>query len=138
MSITPVDKPPDGDGEPDSSLDGRSSRVREYVGRFFSWLGARVFGAGSRSNGREGAQSGSQVGSPDGTAVEAEPVDSIDNVAFDDFPERARPLTHPARNGPGINTPDVVSIETDQGLRLSVPENPDAELTSDVWMPVEP
>jgi len=61
----------------------------------------------------------------------------MDCPAFRGFPDRELALTHPARNSPGINAPDVVSIETDQGLRISVPENPDAVLTSDVWTTVD-
>lgn len=138
MSITPVDKPPDGNEDPDSQFTRRSSRLREYVGRFFSWLGDCVSGAGLRSDSPERSQSTGSLATSSGPTVETEAVESVDGPTFDDFPARAKPLTHPARNAPGINTPDVVSIETDQGLRLSVPENPDAELTSDVWMPVEP
>lgn len=138
MSITPVDKPPDGDDPPDSTLSRQSSLFREYVGRFLSWLGGCVSDAGIRSDSQE--RSGS-TGAPV-SRVESDPttetVESVDYPTFNNFPEREQPLAHPARNTPGINTPDVVSIETEQGLRLSVPENPDAELTSDVWMTVEP
>ncbi|WP_372480758.1 hypothetical protein ACAH01_07755 [Halomicrobium sp. HM KBTZ05] len=56
---------------------------------------------------------------------------------LDRFPERARPLTHPDRELDGLNTPDVVGIETDDGLRLSLPNNPDATLVSDVWVTIE-
>lgn len=138
MSITPVDKPPDGDDAPDSALSRRSSVLREYVGRFFSWLGECLYGAGTRSESQDRSESTGTQLSRDEDEVEAARVKSAECPSFNDFPEREKPLAHPARNTTGINTPDVVSIETDQGLRLSVPENPDAEMTSDVWMTVEP
>jgi hypothetical protein len=53
------------------------------------------------------------------------------------YPDRDRPLTYPGRDSDGVNTTDVVGVETDDGLRLSVPENPDAEVVSDVWVPIE-
>lgn len=138
MSITPVDKPPDGDDEPDGALSRRSSVLRACVGRLVTWLGARVAEAGLGSDGQDATRSARTAASDGGSDVEATPVEPADCPAFEDFPEREQPLTHPARNLPGINTPDVVCIETEDGLRLSIPENPDAELTSDVWMPVEP
>lgn len=137
MSITPVDKPPDGDEPQDNALSRRSSRVREYVGRFFSWLGTRLSSASGPADDDRSYSADVPVARGE-TDIEPKPVEPTDCSAFRNFPGRDQPLTHPARNSSGINTPDVVSIETDQGLRLSVPENPDAEMTSDVWMPVEP
>jgi hypothetical protein len=64
-----------------------------------------------------------------------------DSAAFDlqrdGYPDRERPLTYPGRERSGVNTPDVVGVETEDGLRLSVPENPDATVVSDVWVPIE-
>lgn len=57
---------------------------------------------------------------------------------IDGFPDRDQPLTYPGRDCRGINPPDVVGIRTNGGLRVSLPENPDATLTSDVWTEVEP
>jgi|GEM_PF-3455546 len=140
MSITPVDKPPDGDETPDEALSDRSWSLREYVGRVFSWLSGRVSSvtvhAGSDGDARD-TEAASGRGET-GSEQNPEPVSPVDCPTFRGFPSREEPLTHPARNSPGINAPDVVSIETDQGLRLSVPENPDAVLTSDVWTTVDP
>ena len=136
MSITPVDKPPDGDDGSDTPRQRPSSLLKVYVGRFVSWLGERFATAGDGSDSQTRSQA---TGDPDKRGrTERTPAKAVNSPAFEDFPGRERPLTHPARDSPGINSPDVVSIETDAGLRLSVPENPDAMLTSDVWMTVEP
>ena len=137
MSITPVDKPPDGDDSQDSPASSGSSRLREYAGRFFSWVGGVVAKARSTTD-RETTASSRNDPSGRATPAKPEPVRASDCPSFENFPGREKPLTHPARNSSGINTPDVVSIETQDGLRLSVPENPDAQMTSDVWMDVEP
>ncbi len=133
MRITPVDEPPDGDDGSDRASSRRSSSVREYVGRFCSWLLARVTDPGTRSDRSEPARGATQAREPPAL----EPVDGAERVTVPDFPSRDRPLTYPARDSEGINTPDVVGTQTEEGLRLSIPENPDAELTSDVWMDVE-
>lgn len=138
MNITPVDKTPDGDDAEDSALSRRSSVFRAYLGRFVSWLGNCVSSTRISTKSRDRSRSTSAEVLQPVTETEPEPVKATDCPAFKNFPGREQPLAHPARNSPGINTPDVVSIETDDGLRLSVPENPDAELTSDVWMSVEP
>jgi hypothetical protein len=62
---------------------------------------------------------------------------AVFDLQRDDYPDRERPLTHPGRECSGVNTPDVVGVETEDGLRLSVPENPDATVVSDVWVPIE-
>lgn len=58
-------------------------------------------------------------------------------VEMERFPDRAYPLTYPGRDIVEINTTDAVGIETEDGLRLSVPENPDATILSDEWVPIE-
>lgn len=138
MSITPIDKPPDGEEPRDETLSRRSWSLRKYAGRFLSWLGERVAGATVRADGDGDSRPVDESGTNGGTESDPEPVTPADCPAFRGFPGREQPLTHPARNSPGINAPDVVSIETDQGLRLSVPENPDAVVTSDVWTTVDP
>ncbi|PSP93949.1 hypothetical protein BRC91_07720 [Halobacteriales archaeon QS_4_62_28] len=65
------------------------------------------------------------------------PTEMMNCTEFDSFPKRAHPLTHPGRDLSDINPTDVVAIETTDGVRLSVPENPDATITSDVTVPIE-
>lgn len=136
MSITPTDKPPDADEPADTPLSRRAGRLRDGVERF---LGALV----------DGVRSLGQWLSPDDSSVDsdhtarrrdARPDARSDRSPpdLDGFPERERPLTYPGREVSGVNSPDVVSVETDQGLRLSVPENPDATIVSDVWTTVDP
>ncbi|MBX0323029.1 hypothetical protein EGH21_08320 [Halomicroarcula sp. F13] len=55
-----------------------------------------------------------------------------------DFPERDRPFTYPTRNHSERNQVDLVCVETGDRLTVSLPENPDATLTSDTWERVEP
>lgn len=137
MSITPVDKPPDGDEGSNGPLSQRSS-LHEYVGRFVSWLGDHTVSTGLFTDSVESSQSSSQAVSSQMEDESPQAIKSTDCPSFREFPNREKPLTYPARDSPGINTPDVVSIETEEGLRLSVPENPDAAMTSDVWTTVEP
>ena len=136
MSITPVDKPPDGD---DNSEDARSrgpASLREYFSRFVSWLVERAPVVHRPERARDGTPRDEASIRAREERVRA--VDVNDERSFAGFPERERPLVYPARDLPGINTPDVVCVETECGLRLSVPENPDATLTSDVWTTVDP
>jgi len=70
----------------------------------------------------------------DGGAPQSDPTTTLD---LDRFPDRAYPLTYPGREVHGINAPDVVGIETADGLRLSIPENPDSTIVSDQWVTVE-
>lgn len=135
MSITPVDKPPDGDGSGDTTQ-GRSSLLGEYIKRFVSWLDDRL------GEPDDSLQHQSQSRDRNDTTLqgsaELKQVEAVNSKRFENLPRREKPLTYPARDTPGINSPDVVGVETEQGLRLSVPENPDAELVSDVWMDVQP
>lgn len=137
MSITPVDKPPDGDEGSNGPLSQQSS-LREHVSRFVSWLVDRTASIGLLTDSPEHSQSSSQPVSSDAKDERQQAIEFNNGPSFREFPNREKPLTYPARDSPGINTPDVVSIETEEGLRLSVPENPDAAMTSDVWTTVEP
>lgn len=134
MSITPVDKPPDEDDAPNGPLSRRSSSLRAHVGRIFSWVADRAADVHSLVDGTERSPATGQVISAD----RPRSVHADGSGSLSEFPERERPLTYPARDVPGVNSPDVVSVETKDGLRLSVPENPDATLTSDVWTTVDP
>lgn len=58
-------------------------------------------------------------------------------VRFEQFPDREHPLTYPGRDLSEINPTDVVAVETEDGVRLSIPENPDATIVSDNWVPIE-
>jgi len=74
----------------------------------------------------------------DATSGRSESGEQMENCTeFDDFPDRDHPLTYPGRDLSDINPTDVVAIETSDGVRLSVPENPDATITSDVTVPIE-
>ncbi|MBV0923201.1 hypothetical protein KTS45_03220 [Halomicroarcula limicola] len=55
-----------------------------------------------------------------------------------DLPERDRPFTYPARGHADANRADLVSVESGEELTISLPDNPDATITSDVWESVEP
>lgn len=136
MRITPVDKPPDGDdgsGEPSR----RRSTVRSYARRFLSWFGSLVTRTRHVSQ-RERRSESRDADRAERDTSDLRPVDRTEPVVSGDFPDREQPLTRPARDSTDINSPDVVGVQTEDGLRLSIPENPDAELTSDVWMTVEP
>jgi len=75
---------------------------------------------------------------PDASALtRAHPPDTIRSDNHPQFPDRAYPLTYPGRDCSDINPTDAVGIETADGLRLSVPENPDATIVSDRWDPIE-
>ncbi|MBX0293936.1 hypothetical protein EGH23_03450 [Halomicroarcula sp. F27] len=54
------------------------------------------------------------------------------------LPERDRPFTYPARDHADANRADLVSVESGEELTISLPDNPNATITSDVWESVEP
>ena len=68
------------------------------------------------------------------TAERTDPTATLDTERV---PERVDPLTDPARDPSGGDSPDIVGIETAAGLRLSVPEHPESTIVSDKWVPVE-
>ncbi|ACV48673.1 MULTISPECIES: hypothetical protein [Halomicrobium] len=110
---------------PDASNDARESvagRVRAAIEHLRRHVGALL----SRER--------SANGTSDQRARRESAAYGLD---LDRFPERAQPLTYPDRELDGLNTPDVIGIETDDGLRLSIPDNPDAAVVSDVWVPIE-
>lgn len=135
MSITPVDKPPDGNDESDETPSIRFWSLRAGLDRLFSWILDRVGSIEFHLEPRE-PRDRAPVADFDRPTVEGGDAGACGTI--DGFSNRERPLTYPGRELSGINTPDVVSLETEDGLRLSVPENPDAQLTSDVWTTVDP
>lgn len=136
MSITPVDKPPDREERgPGAS---RRSAVRKSVGRFFAWVRERVSAVLPSVEDREPALTVGSTPSTDAGEAARPAVATKGSAAVSTVRERDHPLTYPGRDLQGTNPPDVVSTETDDGLRISVPDNPDATLTSDVWTTVDP
>ena len=73
----------------------------------------------------------------DGTRDQPSQESATFDLDREGYPDRDRPLTYPGREDHDVNTTDVVGVETDDGLRLSVPENPDAKVVSDVWVEIE-
>ncbi|WP_245180564.1 hypothetical protein [Haloarcula amylovorans] len=131
MSLTPIDKqrggPPSTTSEEgdDSSLVGRAwARTRTVVdhlsGRVRRWFDRRRRGR-SQTTARS-----------DDAPTPAE----CPRIA--DLPERDRPFTYPARDHADANQADLVSVESGEALTISLPDNPDATITSDVWESVEP
>lgn len=54
-----------------------------------------------------------------------------------DLPARDRPFTAPAGSHPDYNQAELVCIKTETELTISLPDNPEATITSDVWERVE-
>lgn len=75
---------------------------------------------------------------PGAFGSDADPPELADCPDVDGLPPRDRPLTVPARDESWDNQPDLTVEETDEGLTLSMPEESEATMTSDVWEPIEP
>lgn len=109
-------------GQPDDSDGSLTGYLRTVFGRLHRRLVARL-----RTDDRDDA---------DQTHA-ARGGDSPRCIGSDRFPDRSYPLTYPGRDLAEINSTDVVGFETEEGLRLSVPENADATIVSDQWVPIE-
>jgi len=101
----------------DNGTDGLLTRIRSTLARGRRRLRAAIY--------------------DDEPSADPEPPDATATLDLEPFPDRAYPLTYPGRELADSNTTDVVGIETDAGLRLSVPENPDATIVSDQWVLIE-
>lgn len=53
------------------------------------------------------------------------------------FPDRHRPFSYPTRNLSDSNPVELVGTEDRDTLTIAHPHNPDATITSDVWVTVE-
>jgi len=80
----------------------------------------------------------------DGRGTSADPTPLADDAvsppacpSVPGFPDRQRPFTYPTRNHGEGNSVDLIGIETGGELTISLPENPEARLTSDEWVEVE-
>ncbi|WP_226021422.1 hypothetical protein [Halomicrobium salinisoli] len=125
MSVSPADGPRHSP-ESDPPDPGETS-IRTRVGDAGASLLDRVRSAVSNFVASDDVD-------PASAALLEEPPGS---PSMDDYPDREYPLTFPVRDRVGTNSPDVVALETEDGLRLSVPENSDAVITSDVWTTVD-
>lgn len=121
--------------EPDAAprLTAVYERVRRFVDRL-SAIGSRLPPATGSTAATRDSIVATRV---DGSSLDAD-RSPTECPSIGGFPDREYPLTYPSRELVGVNSPDVVSVETEHGLRLSMPENADASLTSDVWTTVEP
>jgi|GEM_PF-3549168 len=109
-------------GQSDGSYGSLTSHLRTALGRLHRRLQMRL-----RSDDRD-----------DRDQTQAVPGGDPSHCAESDrFPDRAYPLTYPGRELAEINSTDVVGFETEDGLRLSVPENADATIISDQWVSIE-
>jgi len=72
---------------------------------------------------------GSLLASDDDTDAERDTTGAL--------PTRDRPFTAPARHTAEHNQAELVCIETETELTISLPDNPEATITSDVWERVE-
>lgn len=136
MSITPTDKPPDRDERTNGARSRRSGSLRARVAAVLRSLVDRLRRDESDDLPTVVEPSGTDDG--DDSSPEALERPATQAADLEGFPSRERPLTYPGREITGINSPDVVSVETEDGLRVSVPENPDATIVSDVWTTVDP
>ena len=145
MSLTPVDRPPEGGEAAEDPRSRRSSPVRRYLAQFVSWVGDRLTAvrpvgrsAGTRGAGDRSADSGDQSVSRGSSRSGRADAHLEDRTRAERSVDRARALARPRRDSPESDRTEVVSTETEDGLRLSLPSNPDATLTSDVWTTVDP
>lgn len=122
--------------EPDSS--SRLASLRDRVGRLLAAVVERSRRSAAALHATTDRLTGPPVGHRSLPGHTTAGPELATCPSMEGFPEREYLLTYPGRELSAINSPDVVRVETDHGLRLSVPENPEATLTSDVWMPVEP
>lgn len=137
MSITPINEPPDPD-ERSGDTPSRRSSIRTSVGRFASWLAARVTEVKQSIVSKKGERTETRTQSVRATSVAHDTIHVGTTRPSGGLTEYDRPFSSPTRELPDERGPTVISIETERGLRLSVPENPDETLTSDVWVTVEP
>ncbi|WP_227015520.1 hypothetical protein [Haloarcula sp. JP-L23] len=137
MSLTPMDEPkgdhtgalPEVEDDP-----GLVQRFRLRARGFLRSLpgGNRLLSWGD-DRGGDRPQSRVHI---DGLADRA--VEPPECPRIGDLPRRDRPFTYPTRNHSERNRVDLVCVEMDDRLTVSLPENPDATLTSDTWERVEP
>ncbi|WP_254274180.1 hypothetical protein [Haloarcula marina] len=133
MSLTPIDEHRDrGPDAPDEAR-GETTALQRFVSSVRSAFG-RLVGAESVFGSANARGDGPVRQERAARTTEA----SSDCPPVAGLPERARPFTYPARDSDDENPVELVGVETAEGLTVSLPDNPDATITSDTWEPVEP
>lgn len=151
MALKPADDP-EQRGQPEPMPDRRSgsqSTLMSGLGRlrgFFRRLGDRLTRPfrSSTDDGDASTETAAvrrrrrMLEAPGSLGSDADPPELTDCPSVDGLPPRERPLTVPARDESWDNQPDLTVEETSDGLTLSMPEEPEATITSNVWEPIEP
>ena len=122
MPLTPIDESRGDRPRPSDGAHAESSVAQRLWGRAKELLANLPVG-------------GSRFVPPDNDVDESAADPERDTGS--DLPTRERPFTTPARNSAEANQAEPVSIETDTELTISLPDNPEATITSDVWERVE-
>ena len=122
MPLTPIDESRGDRPRPSRGQRAESSVTQRLWGRAKELLANLPVG-------------GSRFVPPEDNADESAAGAETETVSA--LPTHERPFTAPARNDSEPNQAEPVSIETDTDLTISLPDNPEASITSDVWERVE-
>lgn len=134
MSITPIDEPRS-DRPVAADAEVRTRPLSKRIGaRVRSVVASLPFGDRLLEwRDREETRPETHTDALADDAVSPPECPSVQNL-----PDRQLPFSYPTRNHPERNPVDLICIESDDAVTISLPENKDATITSDVWEQVEP
>jgi len=136
MSITPIDEP-QSDRPVAADTEATSGSLRRRIrARLRSVVASLPLGERLLSRGDHDSPRPRPRAHTGGLADEA--VRPPDCPSVPNLPDRQRPFTYPTRNRSEQNPVELVAVESDDVVTISLPENEDAKITSDVWERVEP